>query len=250
MLVFMSSRICGCFFMCFPSVLPEVLLWRRPATGLLAGQWEFPAAVLPSPPAAGAGASAVLAPTAAAVHHAWHSFAAGALAPCCERGCDAWTAAAAAPDGLVAVGLVSHVFSHLKHTLHVCRQHVVSTTPRTGQDVCLQLDRHDLLPVEDDVDADADEEPDQPVATKKHKKTAAVAPAPAPVPADATEWTARWVRLSDSSALGLTLSTQKVLELVTGRPFQRKHVTAAAAAAAPPKHTPAPAVPVSVSKFF
>ena len=90
----------------------EWLLVQRPAAGLLAGQWEFPAVVHP-PPTSASSSSTARPPTAAQRRQLLTSGLASLL--------PASLTALIASSACQSVGELTHVFSHRRHLMHVQR---------------------------------------------------------------------------------------------------------------------------------
>ena len=92
----------------------EWFLVQRPAGGLLAGQWEFPAVVHPSPPASSSSSSSTARTPTAAQRRQLLADRLSMLLP-------AELAALVSSSARESVGELIHVFSHRRHLMHVQR---------------------------------------------------------------------------------------------------------------------------------
>jgi adenine-specific DNA glycosylase len=175
--------------------ISEVLVVKRPESGLLAGQYEFPSAVVFSGaqlPAKLPPASELQSSVASILNHTSSPFASCFGSSTLRE-----------PR---THGSFLHVFSHLRQTSHVYHTHAGGTHGVASGVVCL-VQPASVTDAESDSDQELEDD-DASTATKKKSK--------ASNDKKAGLHSASWVSWKLLSSLGLALSAQKALELVTG----------------------------------
>jgi hypothetical protein len=221
----------------FPDL--QVLVVQRPDSGLLAGQFEFPSSIISSSSASAALAhqtvDAMLADT----------FAGCFFTPPILASASAAAAAAASYSHGSSVqrgscGAYLHVFSHIRQHSHVQHVHLTANDARTveawapiGFACSVRLTCTDTLVDDEDADIDAANEDDEDSNAPRSARSArAVNPGSSTSAATrsaALSHTASWVPWAELPNLGLTLSAQKIAELVVGRPLAKSSTRATVA---------------------
>jgi hypothetical protein len=223
-----------------------VLVVQRPDTGLLAGQFEFPSSIISS--------TALTAPNAAVVHQAVDTLLAGSFASCFFAPPPTLASAAAAPAAAAAAaaaataaavlyslgssvrrsscGAYLHVFSHIRQHSHVQHVHLAANDARTAEawapigcacsvrltctETLVDQDANSADAADDEDDDDCSNAPRSARAVKSGSSSSAASSRSA-----ALLHTASWVPWAELPNLGLTLSAQKIAELVVGRPLAK-----------------------------
>jgi hypothetical protein len=203
---------------------------QRPDTGLLAGQFEFPSSII--------SASALAAPSAAVLHQAVDTMLAGSFADCFFAAPPTLARVSAEATALYShgssvqrssCGAYLHVFSHIRQHSHVQHVHLAANDERSAAAwtpigcVCsVQLTVNATLDEDADITDAADEDDEdgsiaRPPRSAKFSASASVSRSAAAAPMHS----ASWVPWADLPNLGLTLSAQKIAELVVGRPLAK-----------------------------
>lgn len=215
-----------------------MLVVRRPDTGLLAGQFEFPFAVLH----AGASALSQL-PSDPTIDQAVDELLNSALANCLSSSSTSdWKSNTVHRERHSSF---VHVFSHLRQTSILQHLHLsVPSVILDGQSIGVTLPVGSSLAVDDEDDHDDDQEDEDDEekpkkniksnAKKSTKSTKASSSSKQLSTSSPPVFMAQWMKWSSLRAIGVTLSSFKALEQITQQPWQSKSVRAAAASSSSP----------------